>query len=109
MKMLCPHCKGWSFTRSSVQISITSRELLYMCRNPECGHTFSVVATINRTLSPSAMPDPAVVLPLSTHMNRNLLQHQLQVMPASDYQPTQENSRAMNRDLFETVPSPLTG
>ncbi len=104
MKMLCPHCKDWAFTRSSTQMTNTSRESFYVCRNFECGHTFSVVSTINRTISPSATPDPTVVLPMSSHIQRTLLQHQLQAMPIATYLPTL--SRPMNRDLFDSDPRP---
>ncbi len=107
MKMRCPHCNSWAFTRSSSQITNTTRESYLACKNFECGHTFSVVSTINRTISPSATPDPTVVLPLSTHIQRHLLQQQLQSMPGADYRPTQAETRAMNRDLFE--PDPRTG
>ncbi len=104
MRMMCPHCKDWAYTRSSSQVTNTTRESFYMCRNFECGHTFSVVSTINRTISPSATPDPAVVLPMSTHIQRQLLQHQLQVMPSAAYTPTK--AKPMNRDLFD---EPATG
>lgn len=105
MKMLCPHCKSWASTRSSSQVTDTTRESFLMCRNFECGHTFSVVSTINRTISPSATPDPTVLLPMSTHIKRALLQQQLDRMPSDFYQPTHGN--AMTLDLFE--PAPATG
>lgn len=104
MKMRCPHCKEWSYTRSSVEITNTSRESFWMCRNYECGHTFSTVTTINRTLSPSATPDPRVFLPMSSHMHRQLLNHQLQSMPSLDYTPTQTRPKTL--DLFEPDPRP---
>ena len=104
MKMKCPHCKSWSFTRSSTQLTDTSRESFLVCRNFECGHTFSVVSTINRTISPSATPNPKVVLPMSSHIQRQLIAHQLQSMPAAEYTPTSKSARQTTGDLFEADP-----
>ena len=104
MRMMCPHCKQNAYTRHSGQLTNTSRETIFYCRNYECGHVFSAVTEINRTISPSATPDPTVVLPLSSHIKRALLQQQLQAMPIADYLPTQ--SRPMNQDLFDPDPRP---
>ena len=100
MRMMCPHCKDMAYTRSSLQLTGTSRETIFACRNPECGHTFTAVTEINRTLSPSAMPDPRVVLPLSSHVQRGLLAHQLQAMPGAPYT---QKSPPVTRDLFEVA------
>nr|WP_180317985.1 ogr/Delta-like zinc finger family protein [Delftia acidovorans] len=87
MRMMCPHCQEHAYTRTSLQLTSTSRETIFQCRNFECGHVFSAVTEINRTISPSAIPNPAVVLPMSTHIKRKLLQTQLDAMPSSQYQP----------------------
>ncbi len=101
--MMCPHCKDMAYTRSSQQLTGTSRETIFACRNPECGHTFTAVTEINRTLSPSAIPDPRVVLPLSTHVQRGLIAQQLQFMPGVDYRP---KSPPVTADLFAALPIP---
>jgi len=103
MKMMCPHCKQSAYTRHSGQLTNTSRETIFYCRNYECGHVFSAVTEINRTISPSATPDPTVVLPLSSHIKRALLQQQLQAMPAVDYKP--RHAGLMTGDLFEAMPA----
>lgn len=59
----CMHCESKMNTRSSRSISKTLREVIYVCTDPTCG--FSCVSNLEivRTLSPSAMPDPEVILP----------------------------------------------
>lgn len=103
MRMMCPHCKCNAYTRHSGQLTTTSRETIFQCRNFECGHVFSTVTEINRTISPSATPDPTVVLPMSTHIKRALLQQQLQAMPSADYRP--RHSGPLSGDLFDAVPA----
>jgi hypothetical protein len=66
-----------------MQLTNTSRETIFVCKNFYCGHVFSAVTEINRTLSPSAIPKADVVLPLGSHLNRKLLQTQLETMPSS--------------------------
>lgn len=103
MRMMCPHCKQNAYTRHSQQLTNTSRETIFQCRDWECGHVFSTVTEINRTISPSATPDPTVVLPMSTHIQRALLQQQLQSMPSADYRP--RNAGSMTGDLFGAMPA----
>ncbi|MCL1962480.1 MAG: ogr/Delta-like zinc finger family protein [Desulfovibrionaceae bacterium] len=98
VKMHCPHCRTMCIVRSSSVLTRTSRELFFVCMNIDCGHTFSAVMEINRTISPSAIPDPTVVLPMSKHIKRNLLAEQLQRMPVSDYEPDRTGQTG---ELFE--------
>lgn len=79
--MPCPHCKQQAFIRTSEQMSPLLRELRYACRNHECGHTFVAYAEISYTLSPSAVPDPAINLPFSQHVKRRELIGQLTLAP----------------------------
>lgn len=102
MRMMCPHCKGMAYTRSSETLTKTSRQTIFYCRNPECGCAFRAVTEINCMLSPSATPDPSVVIPLSPHVRRALLTHLLQTMPTGDYTP---KSAPMTGDLFEAMPA----
>ncbi|AVS66624.1 transcriptional regulator [Paracidovorax avenae] len=104
MRMVCPHCGTWARCRDSLQLTDTSRQSTHQCMNVECGHTFVAVSTINHTLSPSAMPNPRVILPLSSHIRRPVLAHQLAAMPSAEHQPTSTAARAMTRDLFEAPP-----
>lgn len=104
MRMRCPHCSSWAFTRSSAEITDTSRESFWMCKNFECGHTFSTVTSINRTLSPSAIPKPGVIIPMSSHMRRAVLSYQLSSGPTLEYKPTQIQPETL--DLFDADPRP---
>lgn len=105
MRMVCPHCKSWARCRDSLQLTATARQSMHQCMNVECGHTFVVVSTINHTLSPSAMPDPRVILPLSSHIRRPLLAQQIAAMPTAEHTPISAAARAMTRDLFEASPA----
>lgn len=71
----CPHCKSKTQLRTSKEINVLMRELIYMCLEPECGHTFVAYLEAARTLSPSAMPDPWVYLPMSEHVRRKMATH----------------------------------
>lgn len=61
----CPHCDERAFCRSSERLSSTYREITYACADVHCGHTFVAGLSIIRTLSPSAMPNPAINLPIA--------------------------------------------
>jgi len=45
-----------------------------MCTNVECGHTYVVNMEFARTLSPLAIPNLSLHLPLSSHVRERLLQ-----------------------------------
>lgn len=99
VKMHCPHCRTMCIVRSSNVLTRTSRELFFVCMNVNCGHTFSAVMSILRTISPSAMPDPTVVLPMSTHIKRKLLTEMLaNDLLRSPYDP---DAKGQTGDLFE--------
>ena len=101
-RLNCPHCSSPAVIRTSVQISVLTREMTYCCTNAECGHTFNALTEIVRTLSPSATPNPSINLPLSTHVRRDLMRATLDHAQHSDYAP--RNTRPVNRDLFEARP-----
>lgn len=103
-RLHCPHCDAPALIRTSVQITVLTRETTYCCTNAECGHTFNALTEIVRTLSPSATPNPSVNLPLSTHVRRDLMRATLDHAQPSDYAP--QNTRPVNRDLFEARPPP---
>jgi len=105
MRMRCPHCKATAHSRTSAQVTDLTRKGIFVCSNYECGHTFSVISTVEHTISPSATPDSSVALPLSSHTRRSLLQHQLEHMPKADYTPTHV-SQPRTLDLFEADPHP---
>lgn len=57
MRMMCPHCKQNAYTRHSGQLTTDSRETIFQCRNLKCGHVFSKVAEVNRTVIAAAIED----------------------------------------------------
>ncbi len=77
MRTRCPHCKCWASVRNSIEITPLLRDMFLICKNASCGHTFAAAMEINRTLSPSATPDPTIVLPLSPHVRRRDVMEQL--------------------------------
>jgi predicted RNA-binding Zn-ribbon protein involved in translation (DUF1610 family) len=77
----CPHCDTRSAIRTSQRMTRTMREITYVCTDPECGHTFIVTAEATRTLSPSAKPNPSVLLPISQVVRERLMK-QLELLPA---------------------------
>lgn len=70
---VCPHCKGPCRIRSSAQITPAYREVLCQCENPLCGHVWIDGIGPVRTLSPSAVPDPDIKIPLSRHVRREMV------------------------------------
>lgn len=87
MRMRCPHCESLAVTRTSQQITNLTRESYFACSNTECGHVFVAVTEVNRTVSPSAIPNPKVRLPLSAHVRRRILVEQLQTLPVAASPP----------------------
>ncbi len=101
MRVRCPHCKAWANARSTEQMSATAKRGWYACTNVECGHTFTVWITAAETLSPSAMPDPTVMLPMSRYVRRDQLASQLAKAPTADYEPQGQTSDGCHAaDLF---------
>ena len=67
MKFECPHCGSKAIIRTSEKLSPLVKEASLICNNPECGHTFVVIISVARTLSPSSMPNENINIPLSKH------------------------------------------
>ncbi len=76
----CAHCKSPAKHCASRWLDeFTLREIRYTCSNPECGHTYIAYLETVSTISPSAIPNPKVVLPLSkrSHARMNAYAQQL--------------------------------
>lgn len=65
LSIRCPHCKSKAATRSSREITPIYREVYFGCNNVLCGHTYKAGISIVSTISPSAIPDPAVSIPFA--------------------------------------------
>lgn len=89
MRFRCPHCGTSSVVRTSETMSATVTWLYVQCRNVDCGHTWRVDAEASLTISPSAMPRPDVLLPLSPHVRRGVLSEQLQTARVGQHRPQQ--------------------
>jgi len=55
------------------------REIVFVCNDYMCGHTFVAQLEAVRTLSPSAKPNPAIDLPLSPYVRERVMS-QLQLL-----------------------------
>ncbi|MBV7413586.1 ogr/Delta-like zinc finger family protein [Aeromonas sp. sif2433] len=71
MRLICPHCGHSSAVRTSRRMSPLTGVASYQCRNVDCGHTFKAAFEIIATISPSALPNPAIVLPISKGSGQN--------------------------------------
>jgi hypothetical protein len=60
----CPHCNAPTFRRSSRLVMPTFREIFYQCRNFACGFTFKASLNVDYGITPSAVPNPAIDLPM---------------------------------------------
>ena len=69
----CPMCGAQCEIRTSYMPSRTMRESFYQCTNVECGCTFVTTGEISRLLNPGATPNPAVNIPLSAHVRREMV------------------------------------
>lgn len=73
----CPHCGHRATARTSAAITRLYREITYRCENDRCGHVYVASLEVRRTLSPSAIPNPAVQIELSRHVRRRELTEQI--------------------------------
>nr|WP_298431386.1 ogr/Delta-like zinc finger family protein [Ottowia sp.] len=77
--MKCPHCSEWANIRTSEAVTNLLVRHYFVCSNHLCGHTFVGATEITYTLSPSARPNPAVMLPFSKNVSRSTLTRHLQL------------------------------
>jgi hypothetical protein len=62
--MRCPHCRSIANRRSSAEVTPTYWDIYYTCSDPRCGHTWKAALSYVYGLSPSAVPDPSLDLPM---------------------------------------------
>jgi len=55
----CPHCGARCFTLKTDQLSVSVREITYLCTNEACGHQFVAHLAAVRTITPSRLSAPA--------------------------------------------------
>ena len=76
LKKQCPHCKSPGIARTSEILSATVSRIYYQCVNVACGHTWVATLADEVTISPSALPDPTVNLPVSASAKERVTQIQ---------------------------------
>ncbi|WP_429109909.1 ogr/Delta-like zinc finger family protein [Aeromonas media] len=59
----CPHCGSYSTVRTSQRMSDLTVQARYRCSNDFCGYVFQVMSTVTGYYVPSALPNPAVLVP----------------------------------------------
>lgn len=62
----CPHCGERCGTNRVEQITPLYREVIYSCRNDDCGYTFVASITPVRTLIAPKVPNPQVLIPAAS-------------------------------------------
>jgi hypothetical protein len=77
-RVTCPHCEAAAHVRSSRAVTDMVRQLFYACTNFECGCTFGAQLEITHQISPSARPNPAVMLRTAPP------RHRIGARPAND-------------------------
>lgn len=118
MHFKCPHCKGKTNLRTSHEVNALMRELMFICLDPECGHTFVAYLEAARTLSPSAMPDPLVYLPMSENTRRQIAKHptfsdkwrapSVSVQPGDERANSDVTRRKSDASTFPMKPDAIT-
>lgn len=90
----CPHCRSAANCRSNKEITATFHHLFYECTNILCGHAWRTSESYDHGLRPSAIPDPALDLPLRLPSRQDVLELMRERDPA---QP----------ELFDASPSAI--
>lgn len=80
----CPHCGCVGRRRTSREITPTHREIYYQCSNLFCGHAWRASESYDWGLTPSAIPNPKVDLPLRVPTRQEVLE---MLRPADPAQP----------------------
>lgn len=102
MRLRCPHCNTPGTIRTSEMVSSTVSRHYIICNNFECGHAWRATTEADMTLSPSATPASTVVLPLSSHVRRDVIAAQLR-SPAS-VEHLARQTPPVTMDLFGLEP-----
>lgn len=77
MRVICPHCRTVTIIRKTRQLTSVCREVTCHCSYEMCGCVFVAEITPVRILSPSAIPDATVFIPLSAHIDLARIQGDL--------------------------------
>ncbi|WP_197484004.1 ogr/Delta-like zinc finger family protein [Comamonas thiooxydans] len=72
----CPHCGAKSHSRTSRFVTDLVRDVVFVCTDIECGHTFMAQLAAVRTISPSSKPREGIFLPMSA-LKQKLIRDQV--------------------------------
>ncbi len=89
----CPHCRSIGIVRSSERVTDQHRVMHYFCTNAFCGHTWRASLSYEYGISPSAIPNPRVDLPMRP-------------MPRQQVLESMRERDANQPDMFDTGGSP---
>lgn len=64
-RLVCPHCNGPLRIRTSEGTHVLLRTAYLQCANEACGFCARAQFEITHELSPSAMPNPTIKLPVA--------------------------------------------
>lgn len=62
--VVCPHCEHKAKIRNSVPITLTYRDIYYVCQNVFCAFSWKMSLGLVHGISPSASPKPGLELPM---------------------------------------------
>ena len=83
----CPHCETQAVVADSRKVTRLVRDIYFRCTNIHCGATFKSQLAVVSMISPSAIPNPDVRLPLvPAHRRRG------KITPANDDEPVAANA-----------------
>ncbi|RFA31319.1 hypothetical protein CAI21_01435 [Alkalilimnicola ehrlichii] len=72
-RLACPHCGSFARIRKSESMTPIYRKAVLECQNADCGWRGTLALEITQTLSPSLNPNPAIQLPISPRVRKQLL------------------------------------
>lgn len=99
-RMPCPDCGTPMDIRTSRSFSLLIRERYRQCPNVTCGATFRTLEEVVMRYSPSAHPNPAVNLPVSEKVSRDLIRHQMNHACVADHPPL-PGAKPVTGSLFD--------
>lgn len=61
----CPHCESPARIRTSEEVTILHRDIIFICNNSECGHSWKAQMSFVHSIAVPSNPRPGLDLPVS--------------------------------------------